>query len=1396
MGPMSTKGREMGAGARPVGAGARARGARLAPGLCLAIAALGLLAGPASAAAPPFLTQVPEDGDPGPGAGRMDYPWGVAADPNLPGHVYVADRKNARIDEFTAWGEFVKAWGWGVLDGADALQVCTTDCEAGKPGGGAGQLSNPEAVAVNNEGNVYVVEAQNHRVQKFDPSAGAEEDEVTLLLSFGETGPGELGGGFGSYLNKVVASPTTGKVFVGEGERILVFDSGGNFIEAIEEGDMTGKSVRALAPGPDGNLYAAFAGDPEAHKLAPSGPGEFLEPSFPAVDPEEQPSALAVDGAGNLYVALKDEIAIGQTLRWVREYDGEGNCLTCGEDGEGGLAGFDRSEETQIASLAASGACGSEVAYPTHFTAVAPAKSFLRAFGDPPDPELCPQPQVAPRITAQYAAGVETDSAAIGAKINPRFWEDTTYRLEYGTSPCQEGGCTESTEARALTDKVSSEVLAAGPLALEGLEPGTTYHYRFVAESGGGGPVYGIDPDGPDGSGEASFEAGLEASFTTYLPPSQEPCPNDSYRSGAGGLLPDCRAYELVSPLDKEGADIKVFGSKGSLLPAVLAQSAADGDRLAYGTYRAFGDAESAPWTSQYIAARIPGSEWQSHAISPPRGEGLYEVVDQTAPEFKAFSEDLCEGWLLTFADLPAKESGPAGISDLYRRSDEECGGPVYEPLNTAAVEPKLELELQGLSGDGESAVFIASRKLAAGGSEGGVQLYGNRGAETRFLCVRPGGGNHSGSCTAGWSPGIRYTGQDAQVANALSADGERLYWTDAGSGKGKIYLREHPFETESAHQHKAAVGTGDVAGKVAATGNLRSTQFTVKNVQYTGPGRFVVGQEIASPEGSILPGTRIEAIEEPEPGEFTLTLSAKPTAFKGGAALEGIASNVVTEAKADSGEFAPEQEIRADGEGIPPGTRIEAVAQTSSEPPRFKLTLSEPASVGGPATGLESTSPCTEPERACTLAVSAAAEAAEESGGSQFWAAAEDGSKAIFETGGALYEYRQADESTHEIVGEALGVMGQSEDLARIYLASREARGGPNAEGKEAVAGEANLYLYEGGGFRFIGALAEADLIPPKYSPVAQSLSSRFARVSEDGEHGAFMSAAPLTGYDNTDRGSGEADTEVFLYEAEGDGGAGRLVCASCNPSGARPAGEQAVVGVSGFPTAGRLLPPENVLYASRMLSADGKRLYFESYDALTLADTNGRRDVYQWEAPGKGSCKTASPSYSPRNGGCVELVSSGKSALDSGFVDASPSGDDVFFTTSSSLVGHDYGLVDVYDARVEGGLPGPPGPPKPCEGEACQSPPPAPEPVPAASLRYRGPGNLQEPAAPFARCNRAARKAKRLSRRAKALRRAKAPAARRKRLGAAGRSARKARRLSRSARRCRARARRRAGR
>jgi hypothetical protein len=303
--------------------------------------------------------------------------------------------------------------------------------------------------------------------------------------------------------------------------------------------------------------------------------------------------------------------------------------------------------------------------------------------------------------------------------------------------------------------------------------------------------------------------------------------------------------------------------------------------------------------------------------------------------------------------------------------------------------------------------------------------------------------------------------------------------------------------------------------------------------------------------------------------------------------------------------------------------------------------------------------------------------------GQATFQVASADGSLAFLLVSGHLYRYRAATNSAADITpaGAVAGVLGASADGDRVYF--------QDADGLE---------LWDEGSTRLVAAGADASL-PSDHPPAIATV-----RVSADGRQLAFLSAAELGGNDNLDADTGAPDTELYLYDA---GGAGRLICASCNPTGERPRGSASVPGaeVNGTTTA----------YRPRALSADGRRLVFDSADRLVVADTNSRVDVYQWEAAGEGTCT--------RVPGCVNLVSSGRGDGGASFLDASADGNDVFFLTDESLVPRDPGSIDVYDARVGGGLPEPQGPIA-CVGDACQALPNAPE-DPTPGTLVPNPGN-----------------------------------------------------------------------
>ena len=1202
---------------------------------------------------------------PGSGAGQCGVSSslslrGLAVDSET-GRLYVADQANNRIDVFDEAGTFIFAFGWGVDTGAATLQTCMTasTCQAGIAGSAPGQLDSPGRIAVDNASGspsqhaIYVAEDKNHRVQKFDAtgaflwavgSSGEAEGQFTTGI-FPGVGPG----GVLYVLDNPQVSEFTFK------HRLQRFEPGGVEIPAqciaAEAGKATGFAVEA-----GGDFWVANILEGEGiHKYDASCAPLLVGAT---IDAGTETNFLALGGAGQLLSEQREpEDERPGSYQVITSYDASGNHLR--------RFGYDEITKPP-APEKPEGLTGAPAGI---FVSV--GNAGIRLLLEPP-----PGPVIAP---SSLEASAQSVWAGIGAEVNPEG-KATEYEVLYVDQHSYEteGGFaspnTRQSEALQLSaadftiHSIQEAIAGCKPFSQKALEEGkclkpeTKYHYLlkaenedgesqaegtfttqkpievralYVSEVGTDGVTLNaeVDPLGSPATGffqyieEAGYEAGIRAaeeegktkaqaeeegrgfegaievpdvgagatgidfgagegtvkrrasvyplspgttyryrliatdnfatlssqtkSFRTLSAHSPEAgsCPaNEAFRTGPSASLPDCRAYELVSPLDKGGSDIRVLETNGHE-PAVLEQSSASGDSLAFGSVRAFGDAASAPWTSQYVAQRIAGAEWQTHSIDSPRAAPIYEsALAQGDTEFKYFSPDLCEAWQIPYAEPPLSAGALTGFVNLYRRTDRLCGEEGYEalaPLGKPGLAPKtlFEMELQGVTPDGTHAIFRSNGKLATGGKAGSYQLYESvRGASPRFVCLKPGGAPVAGGCTAGSGP--RNETRGTNVSGAISADGQRIYWTD--EIEGKLYLR-----------------------------------------------------------------------------------------------------------------------------------------------------------IGGSQ----------------TLAVSEAAEDEAKAKGSSFWGAAADGSRAIFTLGGRLYRFTLAGTETQLLAEGVVGVMGMSEDANRVYFASNKAL----AAG--AQEGEPNLYLYEasgggGGATSFVATLAGGD-VNATHGSVVLEPHQRTARVSPDGSHAAFTSLAPLTGYDNSDATTGEATKEVYLYDAA----AKKLLCASCNPSGARPLS----VATEGTRFSARIPGFETQMHAAHVLSDNGTRLYFESADTLSPADSNGAVDVYQWEAPGAGSCKAASPSFSPQDEGCIDLISSGQSPIDSRFVEATADGRDVFFATLSSLLPQDYGLIDIYDAREGGGLPMPSAAAS-CEGEACQSPPAPPNDPTPGSSSFEGAGNVNE--------------------------------------------------------------------
>jgi len=344
-----------------------------------------------------------------------------------------------------------------------------------------------------------------------------------------------------------------------------------------------------------------------------------------------------------------------------------------------------------------------------------------------------------------------------------------------------------------------------------------------------------------------------------------------------------------------------------------------------------------------------------------------------------------------------------------------------------------------------------------------------------------------------------------------------------------------------------------------------------------------------------------------------------------------------------------------------------------------------------------------------------------------RYWAASENGELAFFtssaelttasNTGTAnagedLYQYNTRTEQLTDLsldtnpadaaTGAAVqGVVGASADGSYLYFVAD----GQLLSG-QGVNGQPNLYVSHAGTLSFVATLSPQDARVWTGVPA----ESR-AYLTPDGQHLAFESENSLTGYDNEDRSvKGRLDTEVYEYTAAAGSQAAQLVCASCDSGGGQPIGS-AFIGVEGGE-----LTTDTPFYQPRVLSNDGSRLFFSSPDRLAPGLTSPLPAIYEYE-----------------NGG-QHLIAPAAAGTNAIFLDASPSGNDVFFATRERLVSSDQdNLVDVYDARVEGGLARQEQQRAParCSDGGCQEPPSAPPALPAAaSETLFGAGNLSAPA------------------------------------------------------------------
>jgi streptogramin lyase len=240
-------------------------------------------------------------------AARFNWPTGVAVDGS--GNVYVADSGNSTIRKITPAGAVTTlagAAGGGSADGT----------------GSAARFNQPNGVAVDASGNVYVADSVNRTIRKITPAGVV----TTLAGTAGSWGSVDGTGSAARFsLPSGVAVDASGNVYVADRNNSTirkitpdgVVTTFAGTAGSIGSADGTGSAARFYSPSGvavdgTGNVYVADTYNQTIRKITPAGVVTTLAGtalSYGSADGTGSaarfwnPSGVAVDGSGNVYVA-------------------------------------------------------------------------------------------------------------------------------------------------------------------------------------------------------------------------------------------------------------------------------------------------------------------------------------------------------------------------------------------------------------------------------------------------------------------------------------------------------------------------------------------------------------------------------------------------------------------------------------------------------------------------------------------------------------------------------------------------------------------------------------------------------------------------------------------------------------------------------------------------------------------------------------------------------------------------------------------------------------------------------------------------------------------------------------------------------------------------------------
>ncbi len=333
--------------------------------------------------------------------------------------------------------------------------------------------------------------------------------------------------------------------------------------------------------------------------------------------------------------------------------------------------------------------------------------------------------------------------------------------------------------------------------------------------------------------GLACLTAGTSATFARA-----EGCPNEQLRAreGAALRLPDCRAYEQVSPVAKNFTD--------ALGETEVVQSSPSGNGVTFFSHAPFPGVLSATGPSVYLSTRS-GGDWFTQGLVP-------STAPRSLPTHgSAFVPSLTEDLSAAIVDTePGLE--PSLTPGRYSYLRDNATGALR------LLGPGVA-RFADATADDSRIVFESARQLLTNAAPGVVNLYEWNagkppGQELSLVGVLPHGEAPSGGSVAG--PGGSALGEEVvggamgrfYTQDTISADGSRVFFSDQETGQ--IYMRE----PEAGKTISVSAGTQPAYWRAATTDGSMVFYTEGENLYRFDVNRF---EESKQPEAEALAEAR-----------------------------------------------------------------------------------------------------------------------------------------------------------------------------------------------------------------------------------------------------------------------------------------------------------------------------------------------------------------------------------------------------------------------------------------------------------------------------------------------------------------------------------------------------------